>query len=155
MSCCRRGWDAPGRRGGRPAALVSEVAQEARVGSGVAVGRWRHLVSVFPIVADGVSQQEARQCHVRLGCNWRFHFIAVVHWSASDSEWILLFVHKDSIDTFWSSSTILDKRSIFKGCYTLDASTIGDIDIGPHLFETFRPFIIGPIYNRVMKIELG
>ena len=38
--------------------------------------------------------------------------------------------------------------------YTLDTFTKGDPDIGPHLFKAFRPSIIGPIYNRVMKIEL-
>ena len=37
---------------------------------------------------------------------------------------------------------------------TLDTFTKGDPDIGPHLFKAFRPSIIGPIYNRVMKIEL-
>ena len=37
---------------------------------------------------------------------------------------------------------------------TLDTFTIGDPDIGPHLFETFRPPIIGPISDRVMKFEL-
>merc|ERR550517_873909 len=37
---------------------------------------------------------------------------------------------------------------------TLDTFTIGDPDIGPYLFETFRPPIIGPIQNQVMKFEL-
>ena len=36
----------------------------------------------------------------------------------------------------------------------LDTFTKGDPDIGPHLFKAFRPSIIGPIYNGVMKIEL-
>ena len=40
------------------------------------------------------------------------------------------------------------------GPITLDTFTKGDPDIGPHLFKAFRPIIIGPIYNRVMKIEL-
>ena len=36
----------------------------------------------------------------------------------------------------------------------LDTFTKGDPDIVPYLFKAFRPSIIGPIYNRVMKIEL-
>ena len=37
---------------------------------------------------------------------------------------------------------------------TLDTFTIGDHDIGPHLFGTFRPSIIGSLLNQVMKFEL-
>ena len=37
---------------------------------------------------------------------------------------------------------------------TLDTFTTGDPDIGPHLFGTFRPSIIGPLLNQVMKFEL-
>ena len=36
----------------------------------------------------------------------------------------------------------------------MDTFTIGDPDIGPYLFETFRPPIIGPIQNQVTKFEL-
>ena len=38
--------------------------------------------------------------------------------------------------------------------FTLDTFTIGDPDVGPFLFETFRPPIIGPIQNQVTKFEL-